>query len=396
MLSLIKTGTMLNFESFNPTKVLFGKEQYSKLTREIKQFTAKNKILIAYGGGSIIRIGLLDKVKRELKDFEIVEFGGIEANPEYDTLMKAVELCRKEQIDFILAVGGGSVIDGIKFVAGAVNYNGEPWDVLIRKDGCVFRSAVAFGTILTLPATGSESNSGAVISNSRLQEKRTMGGPLFFPKFSILDPTLLSTVPPRQVANGIADAYMHTLEQYLTVPTTNYLQEYEAEAVLKTLIKIAPGVIKDPSDYDLAANLYYCANHALNGNLKNGVPTDWSTHMIGHELTALYGIDHARTLAIICPRLYEHTFDRKKEKLERYAKEVWNITGGNAAREAIEKTESFFQSLGIETRLSAYTQDYEKAPQIVKDRFIERNWNYLGENQLITPEDAYEIVRSCF
>jgi len=223
-----------------------------------------------------------------------------------------------------------------------------------------------------------------------------MGGPLFFPKFSILDPTLLSTVPPRQVANGIADAYMHTLEQYLTVPTTNYLQEYEAEAVLKTLIKIAPGVIKDPSDYDLAANLYYCANHALNGNLKNGVPTDWSTHMIGHELTALYGIDHARTLAIICPRLYEHTFDRKKEKLERYAKEVWNITGGNAAREAIEKTESFFQSLGIETRLSAYTQDYEKAPQIVKDRFIERNWNYLGENQLITPEDAYEIVRSCF
>lgn len=385
---------MINFEAYNPTKVIFGKDQFHKLSTEIKQFTSKSKIMVAYGGGSIVRNGWMDKIKTYLTDFEIVEFGGIEANPEFDTLMKAVDICRQEEIDFVLAFGGGSVIDGIKFVVGAVNYEGDTWDVLDRKPGCVFNSAINFGSILTLPATGSEANSGAVISNSRLQEKRTMGGPLFFPKFSILDPTFLSTVPANQVANGVMDAYMHTLEQYLTIPTDNYLQEYEAEAVLKTLIEIAPKVIANPSDYVLAANLYYCANHALNGNLKNGVVTDWSTHMIGHELTALYGIDHARTLAIVSPRLYELKFEQKKEKLTRYAKNVWNLTGDNAAKEAIARTEAFYQSLGIKTRLSEYTDDYGKAAKIIKERFEERGWNYLGENQLITPEDVAKIIES--
>jgi NADP-dependent alcohol dehydrogenase len=385
---------MTNFEHYNPTRIIFGKEQLTKLPQQIAQHSSGKKIMIAYGGGSIVKTGLLDKIKIELAGYELIEFGGIEANPQFTTLMKGVELGREKQIDFILAVGGGSVIDGVKFMTGAYFYQGDAWDVLDRKEGCVFDRALPFGTVLTLPATGSEANSGAVISRDELKEKRTMGGPLFFPRFSFCDPSVVATLPERQIANGIIDAYMHTLEQYLTFSVGNLLQERQAEGILSTLIEIAPKIIQDPSDYTSAANLMWCATHALNGNLRCGVPTDWCTHMIGHELTALYGIDHARTLAIVAPRLLENQFVNKFDMLVQYGKRVWNIEGSDEsiAREAIQKTESFFQSLNVQTKISHYSSDTDHIASIIKQRFVERGWTTMGERSAITPEDIESIV----
>lgn len=385
---------MLNFEVINPTRIIFGKDQLERLPHLINDFSKKKRILLAYGGGSIKSTGLFNKLMNHLKDFEVVEFGGIEANPQFTTLMRGVELAREKDIDFILAVGGGSVIDGVKFMTGAFHYKGDPYEVLKRTEGCVFTQAIPFGTFLTLPATGSEANSGAVISRDELKEKLTMGGPLFFPKFSFCDPTVVATLPKRQLANGIVDAFMHTLEQYLTYPTDNLLQERQAEGILQTLIEIASEVIEHPNNYKLASNLMACATHALNGNLRCGVPTDWTTHMIGHELTAMYGIDHARTLAIIAPRLYENQFENKKEKLTQYGKRVWNLQGTNEeiAKEAIVKTEMFFQSLGIHTKISDYSADTDHIAKVIKTRFIDRDWIAMGERQAITPTDVESIV----
>ncbi|XOV68170.1 MAG: iron-containing alcohol dehydrogenase [Fluviicola sp.] len=386
---------MENFEIINPVRVVFGKEQWSRLPELLKAEKA-SKVMVVYGGGSVKKIGLFDTVMKEIKsDFEIVEFGGITANPEYTKLMEAVELARKESVDFILALGGGSVIDGVKFISGAIGYQGEPWDVLEKKEGCVFETAVPFGTILTIPATGSEVNSGAVISRSEIGAKRVMGGPLFFPVFSFCDPSVVATLPKRQLANGIIDAYMHVLEQYLTVPGDNLLQERQAEAILSTLIEVK-GVVENPSDYNLAANFMLCASHALNGNLRCGVKTDWTTHMIGHELTAKYGIDHARTLAIVGPRLFENQFERKKAKLAQYGERVWGLNGEAdwVAQKAIEKTEAFFHELGVPTRLSEYTKETENFPGYVAKTFVERDWTAMGEHQAITPKDVETILEA--
>ena len=384
---------MLNFEYYNPTRIVFGKEQLERLPELLKEYKA-SRILIAYGQGSIIQSGLYQQIVDQLSDFHVVSFQGIEANPEFSTLMKAVELCRSESIDFILAVGGGSVIDGVKFISGAARYAGDPWEVLDKKENCNFTEAIPFGTVLTLPATGSEANSGAVINRSEFEQKRVMGGPMFFPKFSFCDPTQVATLPKRQIANGIVDAFMHTLEQYLTYPTGNFLQERQAEGILSTLVEIGPEVMKYPADYTLAANLMWCATHALNGVLRCGVPTDWATHMIGHELTAFYGIDHARTLAIIAPRLYEETFGDKQEKLTQYGKRIWNLTGTDEeiARKAIEATEHFFQSLGMQTRISDYTEQHEGVELRVRQVFEDRAWTAMGERQAITPERVQAIV----
>jgi NADP-dependent alcohol dehydrogenase len=384
---------MNNFEAYNPTRIIFGKDQHHQIPQLLKTYSPKT-LLLAYGGGSIKQNGIYNKVISQLSDFRVIEFGGIEANPEYTTLMQAVEIVKTENVDFILAIGGGSVIDGIKFVSGASKYDGDPWDVLERKPGCNFEDAIPFGTVLTLPATGSEANSGAVISRSETNEKRTMGGPLFFPVFSICDPQVVSSLPERQIVNGIIDSFMHTLEQYLTYPSGNLLQERQAEAILATLIEIAPKIIKNPSDYEAAANLMWCSTHALNGNLRAGVPTDWCTHMIGHELTAFYGIDHAQTLAIIAPRLYENQFDNKFEKLIQYGKRVWNLSGSDKkiAENTIKKTESFFQELGVKTRISEYTDNTSFIASEIKNRFIERGWIEMGERNAITPDDVEQIV----
>ena len=385
---------MNNFEITTPTTIVFGKDQLPRISQLLKAQTADGKVIILYGGGSIERSGFLDKLKVELADLELHFFKGIEANPEYTTLMKAVEYIREHKIGYMLAVGGGSVIDGTKFISGAVNYAGDPWDVLTQVPGCTFSSAVPFGCILTMPATGSESNSGAVISRSELKEKRTMGGPLFFPKFALLDPTFVATLPKRQIANGVIDAYTHTMEQYLTFKGENLLQERYAEGILSTLIEIGEKVLENPADYELAATLMWCANQALNGVLRCGVTTDWATHMIGHELTALHGIDHAQTLAIIAPRLYEVKFESKKAKLAQYGKRVWKLEGSDdqVARKAIAKTEEFFHKLSVKTRISEYTSDYHDTAQIIHDRFVKRGWMGLGENKDLTPKEAEYIV----
>lgn len=386
---------MINFEYYNPTRIVFGKDQLSRLPELLKDFGA-TKVLMTFGGGSIQKTGLYDQIMEVLGDFSVVPFGGIEANPEFSTLMKAVDLARAEKIDFILAVGGGSVIDGSKFISGAIGYEGDPWDVLDKKEGCNFGKAIPFGSVLTLPATGSEANSGAVVSRSEMEQKRAMGGPQFFPLFSFCDPTQVATLPEKQIANGIVDAYMHTLEQYLTYPTGNLLQERQAEAVLSTLQEVAAKVMKNPSDYTLAANLMWSATHALNGVLRCGVPTDWTTHMIGHELTAYYGIDHARTLAIIAPRLYENCFEEKWEKLAQYGERVLKLSGEKReiAKNAIIETEKFFQSLGINTKVSDYTSSTENLAVRIRKVFEERGWTGMGERGAITPDRVEQIVNA--
>lgn len=388
---------MLNFELYNPTNYVFGKGQIAKLTELIP---SNIKILVAYGGGSIFKNGVYDQVKASLKNNEIVEFGGIEPNPRYETLMKAVQIIREQKIDFILAVGGGSVIDGVKFISAAVHYKGDAADILRQR--ILFKNSeevIPFGTVLTLPATGSEMNSGAVITIEATQEKLTLGGSALFPKFSICDPTVIESLPKRQIQNGIVDAYTHVLEQYLTYPHEALLQDRISESILQTLLEIGPAVVENPTDYKLASNYMWCATMALNGLIQKGVPSDWATHMIGHELTALYEIDHARTLAIIGPNLYRVMFDTKKEKLAQYGERVFNITGNSVeekAEKAIEKTVEFLHTMGMKTKLSENTKDFQKTADFIVTRFEERGWKALGEKQNITPEKVRAIVEMSY
>jgi NADP-dependent alcohol dehydrogenase len=302
---------MLNFELYNPTNLIFGKGQIKKLSTLVPK---EAKILLAYGGGSIFKNGIYDQVIKTLEGFNIVEFGGIEPNPRFETLMKAVDVIKAEKIDFILAVGGGSVIDGVKFISAAVHFEGNPIDILQKKI-LIKENAVPFGTVLTLPATGSEMNSGSVVTINATQEKLAFGGSALFPKFSICDPAVIASLPKRQIQNGVVDAYTHVMEQYLTYPHEGFLQDRIAEGILQTLIEVGPGVVENPTDYTLASNFMWSCTMALNGLIQKGVPTDWATHMIGHELTALYEIDHARTLAIIGPSLYSVMFETKKRKI---------------------------------------------------------------------------------
>jgi NADP-dependent alcohol dehydrogenase len=388
---------MLNFELYNPVNYVFGKGQMEKLTGLVPSNT---KILIAYGGGSIFKNGVYQQVKAALPNHEILEFGGIEPNPRFETLMKAVELIRTEKIGFILAVGGGSVIDGVKFISGAVNFEGDAAEILKKR--ILFKDVskvIPFGTVLTLPATGSEMNSGAVVTLEATQEKLTLGGSALFPVFSIVDPTVITSLPKRQLQNGVVDAFTHVLEQYLTYPHDALLQDRISESILQTLIEIGPKVVENPSDYKLASNFVWCATMALNGLIQKGVPSDWATHMIGHELTALYEIDHARTLAIIGPNLYRVMFDTKKEKLAQYGQRVWNLKGDSTediAEQAIEKTVAFFHEMGMKTKLSENTENYEKTADFIVERFEERGWKTLGEKQNISLDKVRTIVEMSY
>ena len=388
---------MTNFDLYNPTNYIFGKDQIQKLTDLVPKNT---KILLAYGSGSIFKNGVYDQVINALSGFEIIEFGGIEPNPHYETLMKAVEIVRSEKIGFILAVGGGSVIDGVKFISAATNYEGDAAEILRKrilfKEGA---KVIPFGTVLTLPATGSEMNSGAVVTIATTQEKLTLGGSALFPKFSVVDPTVIISLPKRQLQNGVVDAFTHVMEQYLTYPHDALLQDRISESILQTLIEIGPDVVENSSDYKLASNFVWCATMALNGLIQKGVPTDWATHMIGHELTALYEIDHARTLAIIGPNLYKVMFDTKKDKLAQYGKRVWNIQGNSTeeiAEKAIEKTVEFLHKMGMKTKLSENTEDFSKTADFIVNRFEERGWMALGEKKNITPEKVREIVEMSY
>ena len=385
---------MLNFELYNPTKMVFGKGQIEKLSELVPQGA---KILLAYGGGSIFNNGIHQQVIDNLKGFEIVEFGGIEPNPHFETLMKAVDVIKEQNIDFILAIGGGSVIDGVKFISAAVHFDGNPIDIL-QKHILIKENAMPFGTILTLPATGSEMNSGYVVTIKATQEKLASGGSALFPQFSICDPTVIQSLPKRQLQNGVVDAFTHVMEQYLTYPHEGYLQDRIAEGILQTLIEVGPKVVENPADYALASNFMWSCTMALNGLIQKGVPNDWATHMIGHELTALYGIDHARTLAIIGPNLYRVLFETKKEKLAQYGKRIFNLSGtvDEIANEAINKTVDFFHTMGMDTKLSQYTDDYSKTVDFIVNRFDERGWKAMGERQNITLEKLKEIVEMSY
>lgn len=386
---------MNNFDFMNPTKIIFGKNTIEKLESEIPKDA---KVLLLYGGGSIKKNGIYDQVKKALSKVETVEYGGIPANPEYEVLVEALKVIKKENITFLLAVGGGSVIDGTKFLAAAALFDGEtPWDILSKSIRT--EKGMPFGTVLTLPATGSEMNSGAVITRRETKEKLGMGGPGLFPQFSILDPQVIRSIPQRQLANGLMDSFTHVLEQYMTYPIGALLQDRFAESILQTIVEVAPKILKDPTDYNAAANFMWSCTMALNGLIQKGVPTDWAVHGIAHELTALFGIDHARTLAIITPSHYKYNFETKKEKLAQYGERVWNITEGNIddkAQAAIEKTTAFFHELGIDTKLSDYTEQYEGTAEEIAKRFTTRGWLALGEHKSLTPDKVAEIVKMAY
>lgn len=386
---------MNNFDFKNPTKIIFGKDTIKNIKEEIP---ADAKVLLLYGGGSIKKNGIYEQVKTALADVDVTEFGGIPANPEYAKLMDALKVIKDENITYLLAVGGGSVIDGTKFLSAAAVYDGEtPWDILTKNIRT--EKGMPFGTVLTLPATGSEMNSGAVITREETKEKLAMGGPGLFPVFSILDPQVITSIPKRQLVNGLTDAFTHVLEQYMTYPVGALLQDRFAESILQTLIEIAPKVLEDPTDYKAASNFMWSCTMALNGLIQKGVPTDWAVHAIGHELTALFGIDHARTLAVIAPSHYKFNFEDKKEKLAQYAERIWGITEGSTddkAYEAITKTEAFFNNLGIDTKLSDYTKEYEGTAEKIAQRFTDRGWTGLGEHQTLSPERVEKIVKMAY
>ena len=382
---------MTNFTYHNPVKIVFGKGMIAELKELIP---SDAKVMLTYGGGSIKKNGVYDQVRLALSGHAVTEFGGIEPNPRYETCLKAAAQAKAEGVGFLLAVGGGSVLDATKFIAVAAVYGaGDPWGIMEGRKPV--EAALPLGSVLTLPATGSEMNSFAVISRDSTGEKLAFASPHCYPKFSILDPETTFSLPMKQVENGIVDTFAHVMEQYMCSAGSAPLTERMAEAVLKTLVEEAPKVKQRPDDYEVRASLMWCATAALNGLLGCGVEAqDWATHMIGHELTALYGIDHGRTLAVIMPAVHRHEIKRKQKRLAQYAARVWHITQGDeAARaaQAIEKTEAFFKSVGVPTRLSEYGIDAVEAGRLVAERLAKRGV-MVGEFGDLGAKEVREIV----
>jgi NADP-dependent alcohol dehydrogenase len=380
---------MLNFNFKNQTEILFGKGQI----KEAKSRLPKDaKVLLLYGGGSIKRNGVYDDVVKLLDGVSFEEFAGVEPNPTLQTLMQAVELVRAKQLNFILAVGGGSVIDGAKFVAAAAHFDGEPWDILAK--GAAFSSALPIGAVLTLPATGSESNGNSVVTNKDTAQKRAFGSDMVQPVFAVLDPVYTFSLPLKQVGNGVVDAFVHVIEQYLTYPVNAPLQDRFAEGILQTLISEGPKALATPEDYDVRANVMWSATMALNGLIGKGVPQDWATHMIGHELTALFGLDHAQTLAIVLPTLMYVQRGQKRQKLLQFGQRVFNISSGTEDEiidKTIKATQDFFEHMGVKTRLSDYNLAAADIDKLVAN--LERNgMTALGEHSDIDLAKARQIL----
>lgn len=380
---------MLNFNFKNQTEILFGKGQI----KEAKSRLPKDaKVLLLYGGGSIKRNGVYDDVVKLLEGVSYHEFGGVEPNPTLQTLMQAVELVRAQGINFIMAVGGGSVIDGAKFVAAAAHFNGEPWDILAK--GAAFTSALPIGAVLTLPATGSESNGNSVVTNKATAQKRAFGSDLVQPVFAVLDPVYTYSLPLKQVGNGVVDAFVHVIEQYLTYPVNAPLQDRFAEGILQTLISEGPKALVTPQDYDVRANVMWSATMALNGLIGKGVPQDWATHMIGHELTALFGLDHAQTLAIVLPPLMYVQRETKRQKLLQFGQRVFDISSGTEDEiidKTIKATQDFFEHMGVKTRLSDYNLAAADIDKLIAN--LERNgMTALGEHRDIDLAKARQIL----
>lgn len=379
---------MNNFTFHNPTRILFGQGRIADIAREVP---ANARVLIAYGGGSVVKTGTLAEVKAALAGYTVFEFGGIEPNPTYETLMQAVELARHEKIDFLLAVGGGSVIDGTKFIAAAIPFAGEPWDILAKR--APVKSAIAFGSVLTLPATGSEMNNGAVITRRASNDKLAFSNSRLYPRFSVLDPAKTFTLPPRQIANGVVDAFVHITEQYLTYPVDAKVQDRFAEGLLLTLIEEGPKALQEPENYAVRANIMWTATLALNGLIGAGVPNDWATHMLGHELTALHGLDHAQTLAVVLPAMLQVRREEKREKLLQYAERVWGLRDGDTDSridQAIAKTRQFFESMQVPTRLSGYGIGQDAIPALLAQ--LERHGMVkLGERQDVNLDRSKQV-----
>ncbi|MDD7804708.1 MAG: iron-containing alcohol dehydrogenase [Endozoicomonas sp. (ex Botrylloides leachii)] len=380
---------MENFEYYNPTRIIFGKKQIAAID---KQIPVNAKVLITYGSGSVKKNGTLDQVIEALSAHTTLEFGGIEPNPNYETLMESVELARKEHIDFLLAVGGGSVIDGTKFIAAAIPFAEDPWKIL--SEHAAISTAIPAGNVLTLPATGSESNATAVVTKKSINSKLAFTSPLVQPVFAVLDPETTYSLPARQSINGVVDAFVHVMEQYLTVREGAQVQDRFAEGLLLTLIEQGPKVLTQPNDYQVRATIMWAANQALNGLIGQGVPHDWTTHMIGHELTALYGLDHAVTLAIILPAVMTIMTEQKSPKLLQYAQRIWNINEGSDSQRingAIKKTRAFFEQMGINTRLEHYNLGEDAIPKIIA-QLKRHKMTALGENKNITPVLSEKIL----
>lgn len=380
---------MQNFTFANPVKIIFGKGTIKNIAQEISK---DQKVMILYGGGSIKKNGVYDQVKDALKGYNVVEFAGIEPNPHYETCMKAVELIKKENIDFLLSVGGGSALDATKFIAAATLYDGEPWDILAKS--AKITKALPLGSIITLPATGSEMNAGGVITKAATAEKLAFGSEFTFPKFSVLDPETTFSLPTKQISNGIVDAFVHVMEQYLT--SSKYhstLQDSMAEAIAKTVVIEGPKVLSDPTNYDVRANFMWAATWGLNGWINCGVEQDWATHMIGHELTAFYGLDHGQTLAIVLPGVMEVMKEQKAKKICQLGREVFAINEENndkQVQQTIKAVEYFFNKVGVKTRLSDYGLGDEAIDKVV-NRFAERGWK-VGEKQNIDSTKVREIL----
>lgn len=383
---------MENFVYYNPVRILFGEGKIA----EIGHYVPKGmKVMMTYGGGSIKKNGVYDQVMKALARTDVVEFGGIEPNPHYETLMKAVETARREGVGFLLAVGGGSVIDGTKFIAAAVGYEGEdPWDIVAK--GTPVKAAMPLAAVLTLPATGSEMNCGAVITRESTREKLAFHCPLVFPRFSVMDPTVTYSLPKRQLANGVVDTFVHVMEQYYTMTEHTEIQDRFSEGILRTLVAIGPRIISaDTPDYQDRANFMWAATMGLNGLIAVGVVEDWATHQIGHELTAFHGLDHGVTLAIVLPGVMEATKEHRRRKLLQFGERVWGIdpTAADAAEQAIARTERFFNSLGVKTRLGDYGVGMETIERIER-RFRDRGRYAVGRIDDVNVDNVKAILVS--
>lgn len=379
---------MNNFTFQNPTRLIFGKGTIEKLATVIP---LSHRIMVTFGGGSVKRNGVYDTIVKALKERNFIEFWGIEPNPTVETVRRAVKLATDKEVDFLLAVGGGSVIDGTKLIAAGMQYTGDPWELVLKGS---YYQTTPMGTVLTLPATGSEMNNGAVISCQETHEKY----PFYsnYPLFSILDPETTFSLPDYQIACGIADTFVHVMEQYLTTTDQSRLMDRWAEGILDTLIEIAPAIRKNKADYNTMADFMLSATLGLNGFISMGVSQDWATHMIGHELTALHGLTHGATLAIVFPGTLRTLRKQKEGKILQYGERVWGITKGSTDEridETIRKTEDFFHSLGLPTRLSEVNIGEDTIKEI-ENRFDQRKAAY-GEGQNVNGKMARKILEAC-
>ncbi|WP_391090627.1 iron-containing alcohol dehydrogenase [Vibrio sp. NH-UV-68] len=377
----------MQFSYVNPTQIHFGQGQIKTIESVIP---TDQKVLVIYGGGSIKRNGVYDQVSQALAHHQWSEFSGVEPNPTKETLDKAVAIAKEQDIDFILAVGGGSVIDGSKYVAAAAKYDGDGWDIMVGKHQVT--AAIPIGAILTLPATGSESNMGAVVTKAETHDKLPFMTPHVQPKFAVMDPDVMKTLPEKQLINGIVDAWVHVCEQYLTTDHGAMVQDGYAEALLRNLKTL--GEQFDARDNDQwRANLMWTANQALNGLIGSGVAQDWATHMIGHEFTALWAVDHARSLAIVQPSLLRNQFAVKQAKLEQMGKNVFGFADSdNLAEETIKAIEAFYLSLGVDTQFNGYQGTKQEAVDTVVKQLEQHGMVALGENQAIDLTQSRKIL----